>query len=136
MSFDVIIARFPGGLSTFDELPDEWQPEDLGTVAAVRAAIGAAVPAIEWDATGWGSATGDGYSVEIALTGADDETLNSVLLMFRGGGDINPVAVTVAEHLSARPLGGSVFLDTPTDADPYADWQRYRDHVTGRDKQP
>jgi hypothetical protein len=132
MSWDVFIMRFPRELESSDEIPADWDPEDIGTIAAVRMAIEAVVPDITWDSTGWGRGTGNGFSVQISLSGDDDELINGFTLGFRGGGDAAEVAMALAERFSARALGGGTFLESDTAAEALHDWQRYRDQVIDR----
>jgi hypothetical protein len=131
MSWDVFIMRLPKGLKSSDEIPADWDPEDIGTVAAVRAAIEAVVPDITWDSTGWGRGTGNGFSVQISLSGDDDEVINGLTLGFRGGGDAAAVAMALAAKFSARALGSGTFLEPDTAAEALHEWQRYRDRVIG-----
>ena len=132
MSWDVFIMRFPKGLKSSDEIPAEWDPEDIGTVAAVRAAIESAIPDITWDSTGWGRGTGNGFSVQISLSGDDAELINGFTLGFRGGGDAAAVAMSLAAKFSARALGSGKFLEPDTADEALNEWQRYRDQVTRR----
>jgi len=131
VSWDVFIMRFPKGLKSSDEIPADWNPEDIGTVAAVRAAIESAIPDITWDSTGWGRGTGNGFSVQISLTGDDDELINGFTLGFRGGGDASEVAMALAAKFSARALGSGTFLEPDTADEALHEWQRYRDQVIG-----
>jgi hypothetical protein len=132
MSWDVFIMRFPQGLKNSDEIPADWDPEDIGTVAAVRVAIEVAIPDISWDSSGWGSGTGDGFSVQISLSGDDDELINGFTLGFRGGGDAAKVAMALAAKFSARALGSGTFLEPDNAAEALHQWQRYRDQVVDR----
>jgi hypothetical protein len=130
--WDVFIMRFPKGLKSSDEIPADWDPKDIGTVAAVRAAIEATVPDMTWDSTGWGRGTGSGFSVQISLRGDDDELINGFTLGFRGGGEAAKVAMSLAEKFSARALGSGIFLEPDTAAEALHEWQRYRDQVIDR----
>ena len=135
MSWDVFIMRFPSDITTSEEIPESWNPENIGTVAAVRSAINELVPAMVWDSTGWGSGTGDGFSVEVPLTEPDDTPINGVTLMFRGGGDAPFLAMALAERLDARALGGGEFLE-PGNADAaLAEWHRFRAKALGHHRE-
>jgi hypothetical protein len=132
VSWDVFIMRFPKGLQSSDEIPVDWNPEELGTVAAVRAAIEAALPDTTWDSTGWGRGTGNGFSVEVFLSGDDDDLINGFTLGFRGGGEAAQLAMALAEKFSARALGSGKFLTPDTAGEALREWHRYRDQTIGR----
>jgi hypothetical protein len=132
MSWDVFIMRFPTDARTPDDIPSDWQPEPLGTIGEVRAILKELVPDIVWDDTGWGSGTGTGFSVEVPLSGHDDEPINDVGLIFRGGGAAAYLALAVAERLGARAMdGGAGFLDSGNADAALAEWQAFRDQAVG-----
>ncbi|WKG00841.1 hypothetical protein [Mycolicibacterium sp. HK-90] len=132
MSWDVFVMRFPAGIKASDEIPDSWDPENIGTVGAVRAALGELVPDMVWDATGWGQGTGDGFTVEVPLTDPDDAPTNGVTLMFRGGGDAPFVAMALAERFDARALASGEFLEPGNAEAALAEWHRFRARALGR----
>ena len=132
MSWDVYIMRFPPEARDLGEIPAKWTPESMGTIGTVRAVIDRIIPTMRWDESGWGDGTGDGFSVSASLGNPDDDHVTGITLMFYGGGSAARVSIVIAEALSARAIGSGEFLN-PANADGhYADWQRYRDQVTGR----
>jgi hypothetical protein len=132
MSWDVFVYRFPSHCKDQDDIPQDWVPEDIGTVADVRAALYAAIPDITFDADGWGLGQGQGFTVDVAPLGADDEPINGFTLMFRGGGDAPLLAMAIAERLGARAMGSGEFLEPGTTGTALADWHRYRDQTLRR----
>lgn len=132
MSWDVFVMRFPSHCKDQYDIPRDWIPEDICTVADVRAAIDAAIPDTTWSANGWGRGEGNGFRVELPPLGADDESINGFTLMFRGGGDAPLVAMAIAERLGARAMGSGEFLEPATAGAALAAWHRYRDQTVGR----
>ena len=129
MSWDVFVMRFPEHITTADEIPADWHPEDIGTAGEVRAAIDALVADMAWGSDGWGQGTGDGFSVETSLREPDDTPVNGFTLMFRGGGDAANLAMALAARFDARALGSGVFLEPDSAGEAFDSWQRYRDHA-------
>jgi hypothetical protein len=134
MSWDVFIMRFPPEAVSVRDVPSKWMPEPMGTVETVRGVIDRIIPAMRWDESGRGDGTGAGFSVNASLGNRDDDEdrVHGITLMFYGGGSAAHVSIAIAEALSARAIGGGEFLDSANADGLYADWQRYRDQVTGR----
>jgi hypothetical protein len=131
MSWDVSIMRVPDGFEEFAELPEDWEPPSLGSVAEVREVLAEQLPGIAFDAFDWGQFEGPGFSIEVSMYPRSPEDVGRVALYIRGGGEADAAALAVARALQARALddGSGEWLTSESAEESFASWQAYRDRV-------
>lgn len=124
--------RFPGEVADVRDIPSDWEPPPIGTNAEVRRTILQAIPELQLEPDGHGRYEGPGFSLNVNLSGDDDEDCDGLTLRFYGSGPAAAgLAVEITEALGARAIstGGGGFLDRQTAEEAWTWWQSYRDHV-------
>ncbi|WP_026931759.1 hypothetical protein [Glycomyces tenuis] len=131
MSWDVTIMRAPREFEEFNDLPDDWEPPSLGSVAEVREVLAGQLPGITFDALGWGQFEGPGFSMEASLYPNSSDEVGTVSLYIRGGGEAGAAALAVARAFEARALdsGSGEWLTSESADESFDSWQAYRDRV-------
>jgi hypothetical protein len=133
MSWDVMLFRFEGEPPADANEIDEKKMVPLGPAAAVRAAISAGLPGVDWSDPTWGGYDGPGFSIEFNT--GDEDPIESIMLLVRGGGDAVPaiMAFAVPAGWSALDCSTGKFLDPVRPSDEgWRKFQDYRDRVIGR----
>jgi hypothetical protein len=131
MSWDVDIMRVPREIEEFNDLPNDWAPPRLGSVAEVREVLAEQLPGITFEATGWGVFEGPGFSMEVSLHPSRSDDVETVALYIRGGGEAGAAALAVARAFDARALdcGSCEWLTSESVDESFGTWQAYRDQV-------
>ena len=125
MSWDVLLLRLPGHVTSMEELPDGEDTPPLGRKPWVLDAVRRALPESDLTNPRRGQAEGPGWSIELVFGSIDP--VDSIMLQVRGNYDdaLAPIFRLAAE-LGCRVL--DVFegnLITPLD------FQEFRDRFTG-----
>jgi hypothetical protein len=138
MSWDVMVLNYGGKLSP-DEMLDAEPVGPLGPAAQVRRRIAKHLPGVDWSEPAWGIYEGDGFTIEFDI--GEDDSIESILLHVRGGGD----AITALLGF-ANPNGWSLldcttskFLDPEKpSAEGWEGFQAFRDKAmrTPKRKKP
>jgi hypothetical protein len=131
MSWDVFVFNAPDGARSVEQMPHDFAPPALGSLADVTARLQDAFPALALTDPGWGHLTGPTWTIEFSV-GTDDPAY-SVMLLVRGtGDDVLPVVLRVASVLGSRALDVTTGEFLTGDGGQVAGWhsfQKYRDHV-------
>ncbi|MDE3720474.1 hypothetical protein PWG71_03675 [Nocardiopsis sp. N85] len=132
MSWDVVLAPLPEDIASVSDLPRDHEPTPIGPVAEVLDRIRGGFPDADLSDPAWGFLyDADGaWSMELNI-GAKDP-VETVMLHIRGGGDVVPTALLLAELLGCRAVdcsdGGFLTLDGGS----REAFQAYRDRVIRR----
>jgi hypothetical protein len=105
----------------------------LGSDAAVRDYLTAALPGTQWDDDRHGSATGDGFAIEFSLS--DRNPVDHLWLRVVGGGDVISAIMSVAVPAgwSVLDISTGAFLDPIRPSDEgWAGFQAFRNRVLAR----
>jgi hypothetical protein len=133
MSWDVSVFASDSPPPPVAEMPADWKGAMLGRAAAVREAISAALPGVDWSEPTWGRFEGNGFSFEFNM--GKDDPVDGFMIHVRGAGD----AVSSLTELASTC--GWYLLDTSTGEwmhhaeAPEAGWegfQAFRDSVVKR----
>lgn len=125
MSWDVLLVRLPGEVTSVSQMAHDYQPAPLGPRHDVLATVAGVLPGADLSDPAWGVLSGPTWSVELSIGAADP--VDSMMLHIRGAGD--EVLTPVFE------LAGEVFdfsagdLITPGGTSGWHGFQRFRDRV-------
>jgi hypothetical protein len=132
MSWDVLVLNYGGRApQEIDEEPIDSVP--LGPAAQVRKRIAAHLPGVDWSDPAWGLYEGEDLSIEFNAGKAN--SLNSIMLHVRGGGDVIPTLLSFATPNGWLLLDMSTteFIDPENpSAEGWEGFQEYRDRVISR----
>ncbi|MFD9056286.1 hypothetical protein LH646_03800 [Streptomyces sp. WA1-19] len=131
MSWDVLLVRLPGEVTSVSRTAHDYVPAPLGSRHDVLATVARVLPEADLSDPAWGVLSGPTWSIELSI-GADDP-VESVMLHLRGAGDdvLTPVFELAGE------LGCKVFdcsagdLITPGGVSGGHGSRRFRDQVVG-----
>ncbi|MBL0804033.1 hypothetical protein AAG656_26760 [Streptomyces albidoflavus] len=131
MSWDVLLVRLPGEVTSVSRMAHDYVPAPLGSRHDVLATVARVLPEADLSDPAWGVLSGPTWSIELSI-GADDP-VESVMLHLRGAGDdvLTPVFELAGE------LGCKVFdcsagdLITPGGVSGGHGSRRFRDQVVG-----
>lgn len=133
----MLFQDLPGGITSLDDIPDDFVPtKPLGGHAEVIAKLCAAAPGVDFSDATWGVLDGDGFSIEFNV--ADEDPLHSLMLHIRGGNEERVFAILreVAAALDRRAIDCSTgrLLDFSAEdvAAGFQAWRRYRDKIVNR----
>lgn len=133
VSWDLFFQRFPAGITSLDEVADDYQSLPLGQRAEVIAAVCAVAPATDFSDPTWGQLDRPDCSVEFNLGSGDP--VRSLMLHVRGGSAVTGLVVELQERLGVRAVDmqDGAFFEPENAATGLAAWRRYRDQVMGHD---
>ena len=129
MSWDVFVQKLPAGTRRVIDIPDDYQPEPLGTREAVIEKITRAVPDVDFSDPTWGKLVRDDFSIEINMT--DDDIVRGMTLHVRGSAAAVYAVTKVIDAVGGRGLDswtGEVF-DPATGVHSLRRWQAYVDEI-------
>ncbi|WP_046470429.1 hypothetical protein [Allosalinactinospora lopnorensis] len=131
MSWDVLLLRLPGNVTSVRHVPDGYEPPPLGSRQHVTATLRRAVPGADLSDPTRGGLLGPGWSMELGI-GASDP-VESVMLHIRGSGDdVLPHVFRMAAALDCKVLDCSAGdLITAQEASGWHAFQTFRDHAVG-----
>lgn len=132
MSWDILIQDFPAAATTVADIPDDFQPQPIGSRADLIAKIRDVVPSADFSNPEWGVFEGDGFSIEFQM--GDEDVCGGISLMIRGGGSPTPLVAALLDRLQLRAIDcqSSEFFDVEAARESFGSWQRYRDQVFGK----
>jgi hypothetical protein len=130
MSWDVVIMRFPEGFDgDFEEIPDDWEPENLFTQNYFEEEIKKVFPNIIGDKT-WMTLNAETFSIEFNIGG--DDPVNSITLHIRGGDEAIQVIGTICKKFNCQALDTTecklIDFDKETN-EGFTQWRAYKDKV-------
>jgi len=101
MSWDVHIQDF-GDFARLEDIPDDFQPQPLGSRADVIAAIHKVLPSCDFNDPSWGIYSHRDGSIEIVF--GQDTTCAGISLFVRGRDSIVDAVATIVEALPGRAV--------------------------------
>jgi hypothetical protein len=130
MSWDIFVQDVPDSAKSVSEIPDDFRPQPIGSVADVLNAIRACIPFADFSDPTWVRVDGPGLNMEINIE--TEEPLYSFAFHVRGG-DCSPGLIAeILERLHLRafdPASDSGIFDPSSAAESLKRWQEYRDRV-------
>ena len=137
MSWDVMLFNTRGQKPPPLDQLRETDIAPLGPAPEVRERLSNLLPGIDWSDPTWGTYQGPGFSMEFNV--GNDETLRSLMLHIRGGGDAIAAIVAIARPLAWSVLdcsrGEFLDLDNPSPAG-WEQFQAFRDQVLKQVEDP
>jgi hypothetical protein len=137
VSWDIDLVSWPG---TVDGMLKAFASKGLPTVAlvqAIRAQVTAIWPTVSWSGPLWGSVCTDKNWIEFQLD--DGESLTTVTLHIRGGGDPLPEIAVLAKALKVQALDRTTmkFLDLNNPSrDGWRSWSRWAKGIDPLETKP
>jgi hypothetical protein len=126
MSWDIFIQALPTGISAVSEIPDDFQPEPLGSRASVLANLQQLLPEFRPDAAGFGRVGREAGSIEIDI--GDDDQTQCIALFVRGSPAIVPEVSRIVAAFGGRALDMSSETGLYDQAAALASFQSYSDY--------
>lgn len=126
MSWDISLFKAPPGI-TIEEIPRDYEPVPLGSVAEILDRLQAAFVDLDLSDPTWGDLERAGWSIEFNI--GREDPVQSIMLHVRGGGDdVVQVVRETAHILGCRAFDSSSgeFIEDGG-IDGWADFQAYRD---------
>ena len=128
MSWDIGLFNAPPEI-TIEEIPHDYEPVPLGSVAEVLGRLQAAFVDLDLSDPTWGDLERSGWSIEFGI--GREDPVRSIMLHVRGGGDdVVQVVRETAHVLGCRALdcsSGEFIEDGGRDG--WADFQAFRDRA-------
>jgi hypothetical protein len=127
MSWELLILGWPAEFETLDDLPKDYEPRPLGSIAEIVASLSAGVPEIDLSDPTWGFLRGDDWSIELSIGNSDP--CQSIMLHVRGGdGAIGGIAAILkAIGFQAYDIqAGKAFKPGARSEASFAAWRDYR----------
>ena len=135
MSWDVVIMRFPEGFSgDFEEMSDNWEPENMFTQDYFEVEIKKLFPDISGDKT-WMTLNAKKYSIEFNI--GDNDPINNIMLHVRGGNEALQAIEMVCKKFNCKALDTteSKLIDFSEEKNKgFESWRNYKDNVLKKNK--
>lgn len=129
MSWDISVQDLPVGVDKVENIPDDFEPQNLGSRQEIIAKILAIIPDVDFGNPSWGILNTDDYSIEFNM--GDDVVCDGFMLHVRGGGEAAELIDILLAKMNLRALDcceGDFFrLEKATQS--FEDWQEFRDQV-------
>ena len=131
MSWDIMVCNYNGSPpKKFEDLPDDPEPDSLGSADNVRRSISQNLPGVDWSDPTWGTYDSDEFSIEFNT--GDEDPMNSIMLHVRGSGD--PIAAILRfanpNKWSLMDLSTGEYLDPENPSqEGWKNFQDLRDNV-------
>ncbi|MEQ8478811.1 hypothetical protein [Fulvivirga sp.] len=128
MSWDLFVQNW-GDVKTLDEIPDDFQPQPIGTRTKIIERIKEVEPTVNFKDESWGILENDQFSIEFNM--GDDELLNSFAMHVRGNELAIPCIGNILKRLNLRATDGSTpeFFDTNNAIKSLKNWIEFRNKV-------
>ncbi|GAA4714320.1 hypothetical protein APR04_004125 [Promicromonospora umidemergens] len=131
MSWDISLFNAPPE-TTIEEIPRDYEPLPIGSVAEVLSRLQAAFADLDLSDPTWGDLERSGWSIEFNI--GSEDPVRSIMLHVRGGGDDVVQVVRETAHVlgcSALDCSSGEFIEEGG-RDGWADFQAFRDGVIGQ----
>jgi hypothetical protein len=131
MSWDLFLQDYPKDAESLDDLPEDFEPEPLGSRSSIQEKIRAFFPAVDFSDPAWGRIAGPGFDIDIDLGNA--EPVECITLHVSGGDPAPAVVADLVEALGLRALDSSTgdFFVPDAAESSCRKWREYRDRVVG-----
>ena len=127
MSWDVMVMRIPEGLTSLDEISEDFD-EPLCGLREVGPTLLSVFPDLDLSDPTWGILEGDDFSIEFNI--GDEDPCDSIMLHVRGGdGALTPIrALCATTGWAAIDAGGGELIDTNGEGavSGFTEWQEFR----------
>jgi hypothetical protein len=129
VSWDISIVDLPSDAASIADIPDEFQPEPLGSRVDLIAAIREVAPTADFSDPSWGELATPDFVIEFNM--GSEEVVDSMMLHARGGGSAVAFIDALLTRLGRRAIDCSVgeFFSAPASGESFRAWQAYRDSV-------
>ena len=132
MSWDVSLYKFTRSYRTIEEIPNDEEPQPLGSLLEIRAAVSSVFPGTNWSDPHWGIYDGEFGSIEFNI--GKDDPVGSLALHVRASDAIVGGILLLCGSMGcqAMDLTDSSFLDQAEHPESgLQKWREYRDQVVG-----
>jgi hypothetical protein len=131
MSWDVWVAKFPDGFDgNFDNISDDWEPEELFTHDIFIKEIKRIFPNIDDDDENWLILDDGTFSIEFNI--GKDDPITCIMLHVRGGNEAIKAIGLLCKTFNLQALDTTEvnLIDFDKEAnDGFTQWREYRDRV-------
>ncbi|MFD6953764.1 hypothetical protein A6A08_16305 [Nocardiopsis sp. TSRI0078] len=129
MSWDVLLTPVPVDAESVDDIPEGLETGPIAPLARLLATLRGAFPAADLSDPAWGHLQDEeqGWAMELDIGTRDP--VGGVMLHVRGGGDVVPTALRMAEVLGCRAIDCSTGDFLREDGAGWESFQDYRDRV-------
>ena len=127
MSWDVLLLK-----AKFDLEDSNANPGSLGNRTEIIENLTALLPQLDYSDKSWGMLSGEKFSIEFNT--GENETVDTIMLHIRGGGDPLVVIKVICDstHWAALDCSTSEFIDTNNlSRESWENFQKFRDKVIG-----
>ncbi len=135
MSWDVLVQDLPPDALSVDDIPDDFDPQPIGSRSWILHGIRAVVPFADVSNPAWVSIEGDDFSIEVNLGQAEE--VESFTMHARGGDLAAFVIADILGELRLRALdpqaASGIFTSGSDAADGLHRWRAYRDRIVGEE---
>lgn len=131
MSWDISLFNAPPGI-TIEEIPRDYEPSPLGSVAEVLGRLQTAFVDLDLSDPTWGDLQRAAWSIEFNI--GSENPVRSIMLHVRGGGDDVVQVVCETTHIlgcRAFDCSSGEFIENGA-RDGWAAFQVYRDGLVDR----
>ncbi len=132
VGWDIFVQDIPADAASVADVPDDFDPQPIGTRSQVLAVVGEVAPWADTSDPAWVAIDGADFSVEVNL--GEEEELMGFAFHARGSDSAAGLIADLLDRLGLRafdPASDSGLFDIPTAADSMAGWRAYRDQVLG-----
>lgn len=131
MSWDVLVFQAPHQVAAVDELPGDFDPPPLGTLADISERLRASLPGLDLTEADWGRLAGPTWTIELGL--GSEDPVATIMLYVRGtGDDVLDTIATITGAVGGRALDvstGQFLTGDPTETAGWHGFQRHRDQI-------
>jgi len=129
MSYDVFVFKFAETYADLDAIPGDAKEMPMGAADAVRSAIDADFPGVNWNDPAWGVWDSDLGSIEFNV--GNDDPVTGVALHIRAQSAVMTGVVALCRNNGWQAMDGDEdFVEQRSQpADGLNAWRAYRDKV-------
>lgn len=129
VSWDISIMDLPSDAASIADIPDDFQPEPLGSRVDLIAAIREVAPSVDFSDPSWGELVTPDFVIEFNM--GSEEVVDSMMLHVRGGEPVVDFLDALLTRLGRRAIDCSEgeFFSPATSGESLRSWQQYRDIV-------
>ncbi|MFG0285999.1 MAG: hypothetical protein ACF8R7_16400 [Phycisphaerales bacterium JB039] len=131
MSWDLFLQQLPAGITSIEDIPDDFRPGPIGTRREVEQLFRESFPGVTFDEPGFWNFRCDDGSIQMFLDESDP--IGSIMLACRGGPGICRYIEALAQRwghpiIDVQPKGGLLFPGQSCE-ESLERWSDYRDLV-------
>lgn len=139
MSWDVFLFRVPEGITSYNQLPDNFKSEAMGYPDNIISTLEALYPTLHFDDKEHGELELGGAAIDLDLQFTDEGRVNVIAMSVYGGGDPISIIQKICKALGCKAIEPVTcdFIQFNGDGEAsFQQWQDYRDFVVNRHNQP